>query len=89
MSHCGGDVCKETLYLLLVKLANGPEAAADIETKRANFVDGISDVVRIQTSGQKDRNPHGLHNSPADAPIMLAARATEFFHCELLVAGIE
>lgn len=83
------DRMEESFQLSLVELSIGSDPRTKIETEGGDFADRLLHVVRIQSSGQEQRDGDALANSPAESPIVHASGAAEFFYSQRRISRVE
>ena len=83
------DGIEESEQFVTVQLSVGAHAGAEIEAEGSNCVHRLSDIARIQTTRKKNRDTYLLADATAKAPVMTAARASQLFHRERGIAGVQ
>src|SRR5262245_41290357 len=80
---------EEGSEFLGVKSAIAADSGADVESPRANRVDGLANELRPQAAGEEDRAIDRLTDATADEPVMPSSSAAQLLDRKLLVAGVE
>lgn len=83
------DSVEERFQFIRVEAAISAHAAADVDGKRLDLIDGGADIGGVQTAGQEDRHRRLLDDPAAQTPVVDAAGAAEFFNSQSGVAAVQ
>ncbi len=83
------DSRKEGPQLDWVEVVLSTDAAAQIQTKWVHGGDGIGNVARIKSTGQKERDADRITDSTAQVPVVRASSASQLFNVQIQIAGVE